>query len=240
MGAGTVAAGLVTSVADAGPPAVRGFLHRPPGPAADGRVTDALVLTHGAGSDCRAPLLVALAEALAARGLAVLRCDLPYRQAAPAGPPSPATAPADRAGLRRALAVARGAAAGRLFLGGHSYGGRQASLLAAEDPGLAAALLLLGYPLHPPRRPAAVRTGHFPALDTPALFVHGSRDPFGTLAEVRAALALVPARTALHAIDGAGHALARGRARPRRDLVDGVAAAFLQFVGRRPERDSQV
>jgi predicted alpha/beta-hydrolase family hydrolase len=226
----------VVAVADAGPPAVRGYLHHPAGPAAD-----ALVLAHGAGSDCRAPLLVALAEAFAARGLAVLRCDLPFRQASPAGPPSPATGPADRDGLRRALAVARGVAPGRLFLGGHSYGGRQASMLAADDPGLAAALLLLAYPLHPPRRPAAPRTAHFPALRTPALFVHGTRDPFGTPSELRAALALIPSRTALLAIEGGDHALARGRAAARGDAVDGVVCAFFDLIRiSNPERDATV
>jgi predicted alpha/beta-hydrolase family hydrolase len=230
------AAPRVVAVADPGPPAVRGFLHHPAGPAAD-----ALVLGHGAGSDCRAPLLVALAEAFAARGLAVLRCDLPFRQASAAGPPSPATGPADRDGLRRALAVARGVAPGRLFLGGHSYGGRQASMLAADDPGLAAALLLLAYPLHPPRQPAALRTAHFPALRTPVLLVHGSRDPYGTPAELRAALALIPARTALLAIEGADHALARGRAGARDDVVDGVVCAFFDLIRTAdPERDAAV
>jgi predicted alpha/beta-hydrolase family hydrolase len=236
MSGSPVAGSGAEPVSRAGSPAVRGFLHRPAGPAAD-----ALVLAHGAGSDCRAPLLVVLAEAFCARGLVVLRCDLPYRQASPAGPPSPATAAADRDGLRRALAVARGEVPGRLFLGGHSYGGRQASMLAADEPELAAALLLLAYPLHPPRRAATARTAHFPDLRTPAFFVHGSRDPFGTLAELRAALTAIPARTVLRAIEGGDHALLRGPAAARRDLVDAVASAFLDFSRSSPlERDFSV
>jgi len=55
---------------------------------------------------------------------------------------------------------------GRVFLGGQSYGGRQASMLLASEPGLADALLLLSYPLHPPRRPAELRTAHLPSLKT--------------------------------------------------------------------------
>jgi len=108
-------------------PAVRGFLHRPAEPSGDG-----LVLTHGAGGNCDAPLLVALAEGLAEAGLSVLRCDLPFRQARPHGPPR-GSGSDDREGLRRALHVLRKFAAGRVFMGGQSYGGRQATMLAAED-----------------------------------------------------------------------------------------------------------
>jgi predicted alpha/beta-hydrolase family hydrolase len=201
---------------------VRGVLHRPA--AATG---DALVLTHGAGSDREAPLLVAVAEALAARGWLVLRCDLPFRQARPSGPPSPATAERDRAGLREAAGWARRVAPGRVGLGGHSYGGRQATMLAADAPDVADALLLLAYPLHPPGRPEAPRTAHLPRLRAPALFVHGTRDPFGSVEALRAALALIPVPTRLLTIDGAGHDLGRRRAA----VADAAAAAFLELVG---------
>ena len=83
-------------------------------------------------------------------------------------------------------------------------------MLAASDPGAAEGLLLLSYPLHPPRRPTELRTAHFPKLATKVVFVHGSRDPFGTLEEMRSALALIPAVTALVEIEGAGHDLKRG------------------------------
>src|SRR5437867_4862820 len=106
---------------------VRGFLHRPEGAAERG-----LVLTHGAGGNCRAPLLVAAAEAFSAAGLAVLRCDLPFRQRRPHGPPSPSGAAADRAGLKEAALALRGIIAGPVALGGQSYGGRQATMLAAD------------------------------------------------------------------------------------------------------------
>ena len=193
-----------------GHPSVHGFLHRP-----ETAPQEALVLTHGAGSNCGAPLLIAVADAFSSSGILVLRCDLPFRQARPHGPPF-GTGAQDRAGLHRAVEVLRelGLREGtplRMSLGGHSYGGRQASMLAAEDATIADRLLLLSYPLHPPDKPQQLRTAHFVRLQTPALFVHGSRDPFGSLAEMSAALPLIPAPTRLLAIEGAGHDLAHGR-----------------------------
>jgi predicted alpha/beta-hydrolase family hydrolase len=200
---------------------VRGFLHRPQAGAGPG-----LVLTHGAGGNCRMPLLVAAAEAFAEAGLTVLRCDLPFRQRRPAGPPSPSGAAADRAGLRAAVAVLRGMIAGPILLGGQSYGGRQATILAADEPEVADALLLFSYPLHPPGKRERLRTEHFPRLAVPALFVHGTVDPFGSVDELSTAIRLIPAPTRLIAVDRAGHDLRRGRF----DLA-AVAATALALAG---------
>jgi predicted alpha/beta-hydrolase family hydrolase len=186
--------------------AVRGFLDRPAEAARDG-----LVLTHGAGGNCAMPLLAAVASAFADAGVLVLRCDLPFRQKRPRGSPSKGDAERDREGLKEAVHIMRTMAPGRAFLGGQSYGGRQASMLAAEEPEVADALLLLSYPLHPPGKPEQLRTGHLPMLRTPALFVHGSQDPFAATEELREALALIPARTALVELEHAGHDLAGGR-----------------------------
>lgn len=183
-------------------PAVRGFLHSPANPNGD-----ALILTHGAGSDCTAPLLVALSETFSGHGCVVLRCDLPFRQERRAGPPFPGDAERDRAGLRNAIAVVRKSIAGRIFLGGHSYGGRQATMLCAAEPELASGLLLLSYPLHPPRKPDQLRIQHLPNLRTPGLFVHGTRDPFGSIEEIAKAMQLIPAKTELMKVEGAGHDL---------------------------------
>jgi hypothetical protein len=97
--------------------------------------------------------------------------------------------------------------AGRIFLGGHSYGGRQATMLCAADPEVACRLLLLSYPLHPPRKPEQLRTQHFPQFRNPSLFVHGTRDPFGSIEELTRALQLIPAKTELMTVEGAGHDL---------------------------------
>jgi predicted alpha/beta-hydrolase family hydrolase len=152
-------------------------------------------------------LLVALAERLAESGLNVLRCDLPYRQRRPTGPPSPSDAKHDQEGLRRAVTLMKQQFVDRAFLGGSSYGGRQASLLVAAEPSLVGGLLLLSYPLHPPGRPAQLRTAHFPQLRIPCLFISGTRDAFGSVEELQAALKLIPETTKLVAVEGAAHGL---------------------------------
>jgi predicted alpha/beta-hydrolase family hydrolase len=183
-------------------PKVRGFLHVPDRPNGD-----SLVLTHGAGGNARAALLVAVGDTFCAAGFAVLRCDLPFRQIRSWGPPGPGDAARDRAGLKNAAsALTAELGESRLFLGGHSYGGRQASMLCAEEPELAAGLLV-SYPLHPPRKPEQQRTQHLPDLRTPTLFVHGTRDPFGSIAELEQAIKMIPAKTRLMAVEGAGHDL---------------------------------
>jgi len=186
---------------------------------------DALVLTHGAGSDSNAPLLVALADAFADVGWTVLRCDLPYRQARPHGPPHGSGAE-DREGLRRAVEVCREKACGenapcRIFLGGASYGGRQATMLAAEDPKVCDGLLVLSYPLHAPGKPEQLRTKHLPLIRVPALFVSGDKDPFGSQEEL-----------ALLILQGVGHDLGFGRASKKKsaDLPPRIVTEFREVV----------
>ena len=205
-------------------PPVRGFLHVPERPIVDG-----LVLTHGAGSDCRSKLLLAVAEAFAEAGFLVLRCDLPFRQQRPTGPPFPAVAARDREGLRWAVECLKKRVPGRIFLGGHSYGGRQATMLAAEAHGLVEGLLLLSYPLHPPRKPTELRTAHFPGLETPALFVQGARDPFGLPTEMESAIKLIPGRHSLELIESAGHDLLGRKASD--EIPKRIVEAFLKTFG---------
>ncbi|MCZ2149561.1 MAG: dienelactone hydrolase family protein [Bryobacterales bacterium] len=197
----------------------RGYVHRP-----GGAFADAIVLAHGAGSNARAPLLVAVCRTFAEAGWLAIRIDLPFRQQRAPGPPFPAMQAKDREGLRAAVGVVRGMGARRVALGGHSYGGRQATMLAAEDPGVAEALLLMSYPLHPPEKPARMRTEHFPRLRTPALFVHGTKDPFGSLAEMEGAVALIPAAHRLVEAPGAGHDL-------KKAPLEGMVAGIRELLG---------
>ena len=202
-------------------PAVCGFLHSPANPNGDG-----VIVTHGAGSNCAAPLLAALSETFAGRGYVVLRCDLPFRQERRTGPPVPGNVERDRAGLRNAVAALRKRVTGRIYLGGHSYGGRQATILCASEPQLAPGLLLLSYPLHPPRKPVQLRIQHLPNLRTPSLFVHGTRDPFGSVEEMTKALQLAPAKTELMQVEGAGHDLGfKGKAQAQ-ELPASIVARF--------------
>ncbi len=184
--------------------AIEGYLDLPETPG-----SETLILTHGAGSNATAPLLAKMAAAFAANGFLVLRYNLPFRMRRPKGPPFPAQAAEDRQGVLRAAAFARSQAPGVLLAGGHSYGGRQTAMAAAEHPELFVALLLLSYPLHPPRKPDQKRTSFFPDLRTPALFVHGSQDPFGSPEELREAMALIAAPSDLMVVEGAAHDLRR-------------------------------
>jgi len=202
---------------------VHGFLDSPVEANGDG-----FLLTHGAGGDSRSRLLVSMAEAFVERGFHVLRFDLAFRQERPHGPPSFGGAARDREAIRRAVSAMRKKVPGRIYLGGHSYGGRQATMLAAEEPQLAEGLLLLSYPLHPPRKPQELRVAHFPKLRTPAFFVHGTRDPFASVEEMESAVRLIPAPHTLLELEGAGHDLLRkgGSA----ETPAQVAKAFQKFI----------
>jgi predicted alpha/beta-hydrolase family hydrolase len=201
---------------------VVGALHRPSGTAAA-----VVVLAHGAGSNHNAAILRAIAEALTERGVAVARIDLPYRQKRPKGPPSPSGAAGDRAGIVAACAAFRGESSGPLIVGGHSYGGRQASMAVAEEPSIADGLLLTSYPLHPPGKPDRLRTEHLPAISRPTLVVHGASDPFGSTDELTAALGMIEAPTRLIDLPKVGHDL-----KPDRSGAPALTAdAVIEFFG---------
>jgi predicted alpha/beta-hydrolase family hydrolase len=162
----------------------------------------ALLLTPGAGSGRNHPTLVGIEKAVAP--LPVARVDFPYRREGRRAP--------DRAPKLIACIVEEAAALvadahvkpGRLVLGGRSMGGRMCAMAVAE--GLpAAGLVLLSYPLHPPGKPDALRVDHFPALDLPCLFVSGTKDPFGSPAELEAHTAAIPGPVTHVWIEGAGH-----------------------------------
>lgn len=185
-------------------------------------IRPALVLAHGAGSNRNAPVLVKLDTAFTAIGYDVERIDLAFRQRRKHGPPSPAGALQDQDSIAAALGPFR-KQSDQVYAGGHSYGGRMASVLASRDKNLVRGLLLLSYPLHPPGKPGTLRTAHFPYLDVPCLFVHGTRDPFGRIEEMQEALRLIPAGTRLMPVEGAGHDL--------RSLdAAAVAAEFREFM----------
>jgi predicted alpha/beta-hydrolase family hydrolase len=178
----------------------------------------AVLIAPGASATRDHPSLLAVEAALAPDGVPVERIDLPSRKAT-----------AVVVGMVRdaaaALADRTGLAPDRIVLGGRSFGGRMCSMAVAE--GLSAlGLVLVSYPLHLPGRPEKARTEHLPRLTVPCLFVSGTRDSFGTPAELEAATATIPGPVTHLWIEGGDHGL-RGR-----DRV--VAAAVRDWVLRLP------
>jgi predicted alpha/beta-hydrolase family hydrolase len=190
---------------------------------ADGPTEAAFLLGHGAGAGQRSAFIVGLARALSARGIDVVTFDFPY---VAAGRRVPDRGPVLEDCYRRVIEAVRNrveSAQRFLFIGGKSMGGRIATQVAAADPLLAVAgLILLGYPLHPPGRPADLRTAHLPEVGRPMLFVQGSRDPFGTPAELRQTLEQLSAAT-LWIVEGGDHSLkiSRGK-RAAQSAADAV------------------
>lgn len=188
--------------------AIAGIAHEPSLPAGSAP-TGIVVLTHGAGGDRESPLLRQVCDEWARRGWIAVRYNLPYRRRRPKGPPS-GSAAADRAGIVEAIALCRGLSGGPLVAGGHSYGGRQTSMVVASGdaaPIEVDLLTLFSYPVHPPGKPERPRTEHLPDIRVPTVFTHGTSDPFGTPDELRDAAAMIAAPTEVVEITGARHDL---------------------------------
>ncbi|OBB22298.1 alpha/beta hydrolase [Mycolicibacterium peregrinum] len=184
--------------------AIAGVAHEP-----EATPTGVVVLTHGAGGNRDSAMLVKVCDEWASRGWLAVRYDLPYRRRRPKGPPS-GSAAGDQEGIAEAIALARSLTDGPVIAGGHSYGGRMTSMVAANGNG-PDVLTLFSYPLHPPGKPERARTEHLPDITMPTVFTHGTSDPFGTIDELTAAAALVAGPTEVVVIEGARHDLGSKR-----------------------------
>jgi uncharacterized protein len=181
---------------------IAGVAHQP-----KGTPTGVVVLTHGAGGSRESELLQRVCDEWARRGWLAVRYNLPYRRRRPTGPPS-GSAATDRAGVDEAITLCRNLTDGPLIAGGHSYGGRQTSMVVAKpNQTQVNVLTLFSYPVHPPGKPERARTEHLPDITVPTVFTHGTSDPFGTPAEVRDAAAMIAAPTEVVEITGARHDL---------------------------------
>src|SRR5215510_4985820 len=196
------------------------------------------ICAHGAGAGMTTPFMAAIAAALADAAIATLRFEFAYMAARRAGGSKKPPPRAERL-MDEYAAVARAAPRGApLFIGGKSMGGRVASLIADRlyDEGLIAGLICLGYPFHPPNRPAELRTAHLEGLRCPALIIQGERDPFGGRAEVEG-YALARAIRIAWAADGDHDLGPRGASgHTRRGNLAAAAdaiAAFAQGLARR-------
>jgi predicted alpha/beta-hydrolase family hydrolase len=180
---------------------IAGVAHQPKGPP-----SGVVVLTHGAGGSRESQLLQQVCDEWARRGWLAVRYNLPYRRRRETGPPS-GSAATDRAGIVEAITMCRSLTDGPLIAGGHSYGGRQTSMVVAAKQAAVDVLTLFSYPVHPPGKPDRPRTEHLPDITVPTVFTHGTSDPFGTPAEVRDAAAMIAAPTEVVEITGARHDL---------------------------------
>jgi uncharacterized protein len=163
------------------------------------------VLAHGAGAGMRHRFMEAIAEALAARGIATLRYEFPYMAARSRRPDPP---PVLQATVRAAVAeAARLAPDLPLVAGGKSLGGRMTSGALAREP-LAGvhALVFLGFPLHPPKQPGVKRAEHLGDVTIPMLFLQGTRDELADLELITGVCRDLGPRATLHVVDGANHA----------------------------------
>jgi predicted alpha/beta-hydrolase family hydrolase len=169
-----------------------------------------LVLAHGAGAGQQHPFMVAVARGLSARGTPVVTFDFPYMRQR-RGVPDKASVL--EASFREAVAAAlEWHPAPHVFIGGKSMGGRMATHLAAQGLANLAGVVALGYPLHPPGKPAQQRSAHLPAITVPVLIVQGERDAFGTPAELAPVVQTMKAPVTVHAVASADHSLTvRGR-----------------------------
>ncbi len=152
----------------------------------DGKPKGTVVLTHGAGGNRDSPMLVRICDEWARHGYLAVRYNLPYRRRRPKGRRRTRRNPIRR-GIVEAIAWARGLGHGPVLAGGHSYGGRMTSMVAADEPLRAdCADACSPHPLHPPGKPERARTEHLPGITAPTVFTHGTADPFGTIDEIRA------------------------------------------------------
>lgn len=189
-----------------------------------------LVLAHGAGNDMRTPLFDGIAEGLASREVATLRFNFPYKEQG-------RRAPDPERVLRDAWLAAFEHTAGlsdRVWVGGKSLGGRIASLVVADGL-LAAGVIFVGYPLHPPGKPERIRDSHLPAIDVPMLFLQGTKDPFARWDLLEPLVERLGDRATLHPVEGGDHSF-RVRGEPKDDAATGrrlgeVAGDFIRERG---------
>ncbi|MCR2784464.1 MULTISPECIES: alpha/beta family hydrolase [unclassified Microbacterium] len=189
----------------------------------------AMAIAHGAGAGYSHPFLVGFARGMRAAGVATLRFNFPYVEA---GRRMPGPAAHAVATWRAADAALRAQAPGvPVWAAGKSYGGRMASMAAAEGEIAPAGLVYLGYPLHPPGQPEKLRVAHLPDVAPPQLFVEGTNDPFvDPHAELDDAVASCR-DAAVHWVDGGNHSFeVKGRKRPADEVGEGLADVVVAWL----------
>lgn len=162
------------------------------------------VFAHSAGSGMTHPSMTAIAEGLAARGIATLRYQFPYMENGSKRPDTPKVA---HEAVRAACAEARRLAPGlALIAGGKSFGGRMTSQAQAIEPldGVVG-LAFIGFPLHPAGKPSDERAAHLSDVHIPMLFLQGTKDDLAHLALLEPVIAKLGKRATLKLFEHADH-----------------------------------
>jgi predicted alpha/beta-hydrolase family hydrolase len=173
-----------------------------------------MLLAHGAGANQTSGFMVSFAEGLSARGIDTATFNFLYTEQ---GRRAPDRNDKLEACYRAAIAAVekhKSLKSNPLFIGGKSLGGRIASQVAASGIDDLAGLVFLGYPLHPPGKPDRLRSEHLSLIRAPMLFVQGSRDPFGSPAELRPVIESLEAPAAIHAVEGGDHSFTVPKSSP--------------------------
>lgn len=164
-----------------------------------------LILGHGAGAGHRSSFMVAFANALAERGIDVVTFNFLYSELRRRVPDPNARLESCWRAVIETVRSRITSNAGTLAIGGRSMGGRIASQVAAGEARGLAGLVFLGYPLHPPGRPDRLRSAHLQDVKAPMLFVQGSRDAFGTPAELQPIISRLEPAADLFVVEGGDH-----------------------------------
>ena len=191
-----------------------------------------LILGHGAGAGQQSSFMIDFARGIAALGVDTVTFNFPYTEQQRR---LPDRGPVLEACYRSTIESVRAQVAGgrRLFIGGKSMGGRIATQVAAADPERPIdGLVVLGYPLHPPGRPADRRDAHLPAVKRPMLFVQGSRDAFGSPGEMMPLVESLTPPARLHVVDGGDHSLKVSRAKDQSAVYGAVQRTIVEWIDR--------
>ena len=225
----SASAGKPVTITDEGEIRVSGILTMPP------RARACYVLAHGAGAGMNHPFMAAVAEGLAARGIATLRYQFPYMERGSKRPDAPALAHAAvRAAVEKATQLKPKLP---LIAGGKSFGGRMTSQTQAETPLPCAGLAFLGFPLHPAGRPSSDRAEHLFRVQIPMLFLQGTRDTLADLGELRPVCKKLGRYTTLELFDGADHSFhvparsGRKDAEVMNEVLDTLVAWIDKLIG---------
>ena len=191
------------------------------------------VMAHGAGAGMRHRFMEAVAQSLATRGVATLRYQFPYVEAGGRRPDPPGVLEAT---VRAAVATARESAPDLpLVAGGKSLGGRMTSnAMARRSLEGVLGLDFLGFPLHPAKQPGVTRAEHLARVESPMLFLQGTRDALADLGLITSVCSSLGPRATLHVVDGADHSFSVLKRSGRGDgeVMEELSVAVTEWVRR--------